>query len=82
CQLLTEAGYEFMAPKGAFYLFPQSPLADEVAFVHLLRDQRVLAVPGRGFGRPGYFRLAFCVEDEVIARSAGAFKQAMAAARG
>jgi aspartate aminotransferase len=81
CNLLAKAGYEFVPPKGAFYLFPKSPLADEVAFVHLLREQRVLAVPGRGFGRPGYFRLAFCVEDEVIVRSAAGFAQAMAAAR-
>jgi hypothetical protein len=30
---------------------------------------------------PGYFRLAFCVEDKVIERSAAAFKRALAAAR-
>lgn len=81
CSLLAEAGYQFVPPKGAFYLFPRSPLEDEVAFVNLLREQRILAVPGRGFGRPGYFRLAFCVEDEVIARSAAGFKKALAAAR-
>jgi aspartate aminotransferase len=81
CALLAEAGYEFEPPKGAFYLFPRSPLADEVEFVNLLKEQLILAVPGRGFGRPGYFRLAFCVEDEVIARSAVGFRQAMAAAR-
>jgi len=38
-------------------------------------------VPGRGFGTPGYFRLAFCVDDAVIERSAGAFQKAMASAK-
>ncbi len=82
CKILTEAGYEFIPPKGAFYLFPRSPLADDVEFVALLQEQKILAVPGRGFGMPGYFRLAFCVEDPVIERSAAAFKRAMVAARG
>lgn len=81
CQVLQEAGYEFVPPKGAFYLFPKSPIADDAAFVALLAEQKILGVPGRGFGLPGYFRLAFCVEDHVIARSAAGFKAALAAAR-
>ena len=47
-----------------------------MAFVNKLLDERILAVPGSGFGGPGHFRLAFCVEDEVIARSAEGFKRA------
>lgn len=82
CQVLREAGYEFEPPKGAFYMFPKSPIADDAAFVGLLQEQKILGVPGRGFGMPGYFRLAFCVEDKVIAGSAEAFKRAMAAAKG
>jgi aspartate aminotransferase len=77
CAVLKDAGYEFMPPKGAFYIFPKSPLQDEVEFVSILRDNKILAVPGRGFGSPGYFRLAFCVEDSVIERSAAAFAKAM-----
>ncbi|OGQ99400.1 MAG: aspartate aminotransferase [Deltaproteobacteria bacterium RIFOXYD12_FULL_55_16] len=81
CKILAEAGYEFVPPKGAFYLFPKSPIADDARFVGLLAEQRILGVPGRGFGMPGYFRLAFCVEDEVINRSASGFKKALAAAK-
>ncbi|MBU0675503.1 MAG: pyridoxal phosphate-dependent aminotransferase [Proteobacteria bacterium] len=81
CRILAEAGYEFVPPKGAFYLFPKAPIEDDVKFVSLLQEQKILAVPGRGFGMPGYFRLAFCVEDAVIERSAEAFKRAMAAAK-
>ncbi|MEN8142835.1 MAG: pyridoxal phosphate-dependent aminotransferase [Thermodesulfobacteriota bacterium] len=77
CKILTEAGYEFTPPKGAFYLFPKSPIEDDAKFVGMLQEEKILAVPGRGFGMPGYFRLAFCVEDSVIERSAGAFKKAM-----
>ena len=68
-----------MPPKGAFYIFPKSPLEDDVEFVRILQEQKILAVPGRGFGAPGYFRLAFCVEDTVIERSADPFRKAMAA---
>jgi aspartate aminotransferase len=77
CQILTEAGLEFTPPKGAFYIFPKAPI-DDVDFVAHLQKYKILAVPGRGFGMPGYFRLAFCVEDGVIARSARAFQEAMA----
>jgi aspartate aminotransferase len=81
CRILREAGYEFVPPKGAFYLFPKSPLADDVRFVALLQEQKILAVPGQGFGMPGYFRLAFCIDDAVIAGSLPGFQAALAAAR-
>lgn len=81
CKVLSEAGYEFVPPKGAFYMFPKSPIADDAQFVALLAEQKILGVPGRGFGMPGYFRLAFCVEDAVISRSAEGFKKALAAAK-
>ena len=81
CKILADAGYEFIPPKGAFYVFPKSPIADDAEFVNNLQEQKILAVPGRGFGAPGYFRLAFCVDDAVIERSADAFRKAMAAVR-
>ncbi len=81
CHILTEAGYEFMPPKGAFYIFPKSPIVDDVAFCAILQEHKILAVPGCGFGAPGYFRLAFCVSDDVIARSADAFVKAMTQAK-
>lgn len=64
---LTELGYAVVKPQGAFYLFPRSPLADDAAFVDALQEWQVLAVPGRGFGVPGHFRLSYCVEDWVLA---------------
>jgi len=82
CNILADSGYEFMPPKGAFYIFPKSPIADDAEFVGRLQEQKILAVPGRGFGTPGYFRLAFCIEDKVIERSADAFRRAMKSVTG
>jgi len=63
---LTRIGYEVVKPQGAFYFFPKSPLADEMEFIRLLTAKKVLVVPGRGFGAPGYFRISYCFPDRVI----------------
>lgn len=80
CNILENAGYEFIKPKGAFYLFPKTPIDDDVAFCSLLQKQKILAVPGRGFGAPGYIRLAFCTDEDYIERSAAGFRAAFAEA--
>ena len=74
---LTELGYSVAKPQGAFYLFPKSPLEDEVAFVDALQQWNVLTVPGRGFGTPGYFRISYCVEDSVLEGSIKGFARAI-----
>ena len=76
-QILREVGIKFNMPSGAFYFFPEAPGGDDVKFVADLLAHNVLAVPGTGFGCPGYFRLSFCVDENVILRSAPAFKSAM-----
>ena len=75
-EVLEQAGYDFVKPRGAFYFFPQAPGGDDLALVARLKEENILAVPGRGFGRAGYFRLAFCVPEEVIRRSAPGFARA------
>ena len=82
CEILDNAGYTFQQPKGAFYIFPQSPIEDDAKFCSILQENKILAVPGRGFGTPGYFRLAFCVEDRVITESAAGFKKSFEEATG
>jgi aspartate aminotransferase len=76
CDILARAGYKFLRPKGAFYLFPQAPGGDDLSFVAALKEEDILAVPGRGFGRAGYFRLAFCVPETVIQAAAPGFARA------
>ncbi|MFC1872223.1 pyridoxal phosphate-dependent aminotransferase [Chloroflexota bacterium] len=63
---LVKYGYKVVKPAGAFYFFPRSPLADDKQFISELHQHRVLAVPGAGFGVPGYFRLVFCTDDHTI----------------
>lgn len=70
---LTGLGFTMVKPSGAFYLFPRSPLADDLAFARMAAGHGILLVPGRGFGRPGYFRLAYCVPKETILRSLPVF---------
>lgn len=77
CEGLLKAGYEFSPPKGTFYLMPKAPGGNDVEFTDILQRERILAVPGRGFGMPGYFRLSFCVKDETITGSLPGFARAI-----
>jgi len=72
----AEMGYSVTKPQGAFYMFPKSPLEDDVAFVRELQDWKVLVVPGRGFGSPGYFRVSYCVDDKTLEGSLSGFSKA------
>lgn len=74
---LKEAGYETTLPKGAFYIFPKTPIKDDVAFVQKLLKEKVLAVPGAGFGRAGFMRLSYCVSDLVLEGAVNGLKKAI-----
>ena len=73
---LAELGYSMVKPQGAFYMFPRSPLEDDVAFVRELQQWQVLTVPGQGFGSPGYFRISYCVDDRTLEGSLAGFRKA------
>ncbi len=73
---LTKIGYELTPPGGGFYLFPKSPLDDDLAFVELLKKRNVLVVPGTGFGWPGAFRISFAVETTTCERALTGFRLA------
>lgn len=66
---LTSLGFEMVKPQGAFYLFPKSPLPDDIEFVGLAQKYNLLIVPGAGFGLPGYFRIAYCINKQIILNS-------------
>ncbi|MCX5904966.1 MAG: pyridoxal phosphate-dependent aminotransferase [Proteobacteria bacterium] len=74
CTALQKMGYRLIKPEGAFYLFPQTPIND-IEFVRELQQERILTVPGNGFGSPGFFRIAYCVEDWVIEGALAGFKK-------
>lgn len=68
--ILDEAGIKYRMPDGTFYFFPKAPDGmSDVDFVNKLQEHRILAVPGSGFGYPGYFRLALCCDETVIENS-------------
>lgn len=79
--LMDECGFEYIEPEGAFYLFLKCPIEDDVEFTNIAAKYNILVVPGRGFGAPGYVRLAFCGDintiinaREVFLELAGEFK--------
>ena len=72
---LREMGYECAKPDGAFYLFVKAPNGDANAFSEKAKlAHNLLVVPADGFGCPGYFRLSYCVSNDMIRRSLPAFK--------
>jgi aspartate aminotransferase len=92
-RIFDETGIGYARPEGAFYLFARvpprkhepgggntnasSPAAGDQAFSEHLKQQLILAVPGSGFGKPGWLRFAYCVDERIIKASAEAFKKAM-----
>jgi aspartate aminotransferase len=79
CDALTRMGYDAPRPQGSFYVFPRTPIPDDVAFIGVLRREGILAVPGTGFGRAGYMRLSLTITKEEIERSLAGFERAIQA---
>lgn len=74
---LKELGYECVYPSGAFYLFVKSPEADANAFSEKAKALNLLIVPADSFGCPGYVRISYCVQPDMIRRSLPAFAELM-----
>ena len=72
---LTSFGYDIVKPQGAFYMYPKTPINNDLEFVQALQEQNVLVVPGSGFGTPGYFRISYCVEDRILEGSIKGFSR-------
>jgi aspartate aminotransferase len=78
---LGKIGYKLVPPQGTFYLFPESPIKDDLAFIDILKEERILAVPGRGFSRPGYFRLSLSIAENLAQKSLPGFARALEKAK-
>ncbi len=73
---LEAAGYEVVRPDGAFYMFPKVPHGlDDVEFVRACLAERLLVVPGSGFGTPGHFRISYAVTDRDVELAVDALKR-------
>ena len=77
CDALQSMGYHAPRPEGSFYVFPQTPVADDIAFIRALQEEGILAVPGAGFGRAGYMRLSLTITMPEIDRSLPGFDRAI-----
>jgi aspartate aminotransferase len=75
-------GYQAPRPQGSYYVFPKTPIADDVEFIRILQREGILAVPGSGFGRGGYMRLSITIPRGDMERSLPGFERALRAATG
>lgn len=71
---LKDMGYECVYPSGAFYLFVKSPEPNANAFSEKAKKMNLLIVPADSFGCPGYVRISYCVDPDMIRRSFAAFQ--------
>lgn len=70
---LTKLGFSCVKPQGAFYMFVKAPGGDSIAFCEEAKRLDLLLVAADGFGCPGYVRISYCVDKEMIERSMEAF---------
>jgi aspartate aminotransferase len=75
CDNLAQMGYALVRPQGAFYIFPRSPIPDDVVFMTELKQLKVLVVPGSAFHAPGHFRISYCLDDKTLSGSLEGFRQ-------
>ena len=72
---LKALNFECVYPQGAFYLFLKSPLNNDKEFCELAKKHNILLVPGSSFAYSGYVRISYCVSNEMIKKSIGAFEK-------
>lgn len=72
---LTKMGYHCFKPQGAFYLFMESLEESAEAFSERAKEENLLIVPATGFGCPGFVRISYCVDEEMIKKSLPAFER-------
>lgn len=66
---LSELGYEYIEPQGAFYLWVKALEPDAGAFFERARAHELLPVPSDSFGCAGWVRVGYCVSLDTIVNS-------------
>ena len=72
---LVDIGYEAVYPTGAFYLFVKTLEPDAEKFCEVAKKFELYLVPSDSFDYPGYVRLSYCKNKEMIISSIPAFKK-------
>ncbi len=66
---LVELGFEVVKPGGTFYIMPKALEESSIEFCKKAKDYDLIFVPADGFGAPGYFRMAYCIDTEKVERA-------------
>ena len=66
---LSELGYEYIEPQGAFYLWVKALEPDANAFFERAKAHELLPVPSDSFGCTGWVRVGYCVSLDTIVNS-------------
>lgn len=66
---LTELGFTVVKPGGTFYIMPKALEESSIEFCKKAKDYDLIFVPADGFGAPGYFRMAYCIDTEKVERA-------------
>ena len=71
-QELKKLKFTCVEPGGTFYIFPKAMEEDAKVFCKKALRYDLVLVPGDGFGCPGYFRMAYCIDTKKVERSLSA----------
>ena len=64
-----DLGFSVVRPGGTFYIMPKALEEDAVAFCKKALKYDIVFVPADGFGAPGHFRVAYCIDTEKVERA-------------
>ena len=66
---LQDLGFTVVKPGGTFYIMPKALEESSIEFCKKAKDYDLIFVPADGFGAPGYFRMAYCIDTEKVERA-------------
>jgi aspartate aminotransferase len=66
---LMELEFTCVRPGGTFYIFPKALEESSIEFCNKAKKYDLIFVPGDGFGAPGFFRMAYCIDTDKVKRA-------------
>ena len=66
---LMELGFTVVKPGGTFYIMPKALEESSIEFCKKAKEYDLIFVPTDGFGAPGFFRMAYCIDTEKVERA-------------
>ena len=66
---LVELGFTVVKPGGTFYIMPKALEESSIEFCKKAKNYDLIFVPTDGFGAPGFFRMAYCIDTEKVERA-------------